>query len=163
MVEPESATKIKSRRDLIDNMFNEGFDSIFSNIDHYKSDSTPSSNSHVNSLSVNSHVNSHNPNMIGVNPFGTPNRALENSFSKSPKKSALVMKSFRWDHSQAKPELATPMGLSFPYLSYLLLIFYRVSHPNGSLFSLGTLSYLAPSPSPLDSKIAPSRVLLFTI
>uniref|UniRef100_A0A3B0MX59 Uncharacterized protein n=1 Tax=Theileria annulata TaxID=5874 RepID=A0A3B0MX59_THEAN len=97
MLEPESVTKIKSRRDMIDNMFNEGFDSIFSNIDQYKSDST-----------------------LSVNPFSTPNRTLDsslskspkksgldNSFSKSPKKSALVMKSFRWDHSQVKPGHST--------------------------------------------------------
>ncbi|UKJ87902.1 hypothetical protein MACJ_000344 [Theileria orientalis] len=79
----EPVTKLKRRRDMVDNMFNEGLDSIFSNIDEYRSDSS-----------------------FTVNPFGTPNRTLDkmdNSTSKSPKKPALVMKSFRWDHSQAKP------------------------------------------------------------
>ncbi|UKK00314.2 hypothetical protein MACK_000386 [Theileria orientalis] len=79
----EPVTKLKRRRDMVDNMFNEGLDSIFSNIDEYRSDSS-----------------------FTVNPFGTPNRTLDkldNSHSKSPKKPALVMKSFRWDHSQAKP------------------------------------------------------------
>ncbi|BAM38937.1 conserved hypothetical protein [Theileria orientalis strain Shintoku] len=79
----EPVTKLKRRRDMVDNMFNEGLDSIFSNIDAYRSDSS-----------------------FTVNPFGTPNRSLDkvdNSCSKSPKKPALVMKSFRWDHSHAKP------------------------------------------------------------
>ncbi|AFZ80105.1 hypothetical protein BEWA_029550 [Theileria equi strain WA] len=73
---------IKSRRDMMDNMFSSGFDSLFSNVDPDYSSSVP------------------------LNPFGSSALNTSQSFSntKSPKKnSAFVMKSFRWDQSQKKP------------------------------------------------------------